>query len=103
MHRNTPQLPQAESVILAGTASLQPTYRLPPLAEYLDRKEVQQRFVSHYPTEQSFNWFIRRHRDRLAETGALILLAGRMKLHPLLTEQVVLEAGHQAVIREVAP
>jgi hypothetical protein len=73
---------------------------LPPLAEYLDRREAQRRLAAHYPTEQSFAWFIRRHRDRLAESGAMIVVAGRQKFHPGLTEQVVLEAGRRAAMME---
>lgn len=71
---------------------------LPPLAEYRERADVQQLFAAHYPSEQSFNWFIRRNRDRLADTGALIVVAGRMKFHPGLTEQVVLEVAHRAAL-----
>ncbi len=74
---------------------------MPPLAEYLDRKEAQRHLANHYPTEQSFAWFIRRNRDRLAESGAMILVAGRQKFHPGLTEQVVLEAGRRAAMMEV--
>ena len=73
---------------------------LPPLTEYLERTEVQQLFAAHYPTEQSFSWFIRRNRERLAECGALLMIAGRMKLHPALTERVVLEAAHRAALHE---
>jgi hypothetical protein len=72
------------------------TPQLPPLAEYLDPPEVQAALKTHYSTKQSFAWFMRRNRTRLAESGALIIVAGRMKLHPALTEQVVLEVSHRA-------
>jgi hypothetical protein len=73
---------------------------MPPLAEYLDRKEAQRHLANHYPTEQSFAWFVRRHRDHLAANGAMIVVAGRQKFHPALTEQVVLAVGRRDAIGE---
>lgn len=75
---------------------------LPPLAEYLDPHDVQTRLKTYYPTTQSFKWFARQNRDRLAEIGALIIVAGRMKFHQRLTEQVVLEVAHRAAMNEAA-
>lgn len=70
---------------------------LPPLAEYLDLKDAQQK-LGHFPTLDSFRWFIRNNRDRLAASGALILVAGRQKFHLDLTKQVVVETGHLAAL-----
>lgn len=70
---------------------------LPPLAEYLDLKDAQQK-LGHFPTLDSFRWFIRNNRDRLAASGALILVAGRQKFHLDLTKQAVVEAGHKAAL-----
>jgi len=69
----------------------------PPLAEYLDPKDVQPQ-LGHFPTLDSFRWFVRNNRNRLAESGALILVAGRQKFHPDLTRQVVVEAGRAAAM-----
>lgn len=81
---------------------MQPTTpQLPPLAEYRDEPAMQQRLADHFPTKQSFAWFVRRHRDRLVEIGALILVANRKKYHPELVEQVVLEAAHRAAVMAV--
>jgi hypothetical protein len=70
---------------------------LPPLAEYQDLKTAQET-LGHFPTLDSLRWFIRRNRDQLAESGALIMVAGRQKLHPGLAEVVVKEAGRQAAL-----
>lgn len=71
--------------------------QLPPLAEYLDLKDAQEK-LGHFPTLDSFRWFIRNHRNRLAACGALILVAGRQKFHLDLTKQVVVETGHLAAL-----
>lgn len=77
---------------------MQPTTpHLPPLAEYLDLKDAQQR-LGHFPTVDSFRWFVRTNRERLATSGALILVAGRQKFHLELTKQVVVESGHLAAL-----
>ncbi len=77
---------------------MQTTPQLPPLAEYLDPSEVQQSLKQHYPSKQSFAWFVRRNREQLVSAGALIIIAGRMKFHPGLTERVVLDVGHRAAL-----
>jgi hypothetical protein len=77
---------------------MQPTpQHLPPLAEYQDIKTAQET-LGHFPTLDSLRWFIRRNRDQLADKGALILVAGRQKLHPGLTEEIVKETGRLAAI-----
>lgn len=72
---------------------------LPPLAEYIDPNNVQQQ-LGHFPTLDSFRWFVRNNRERLAEAGALILVAGRQKFHPELTRQVVVDAGRAAALKK---
>ncbi len=74
------------------------TYRLPPLSEYLDLADAQETLGHSFPTTHSLRWFIRRHRDKLANSGALIVVAGRHKLHPGLTEDVVKECGRQSAL-----
>jgi hypothetical protein len=74
---------------------------LPPLAEYVDLPEVQQQ-LGVFLTADSFRWFIRNNRDRLAESGAMILVAGRQKFHLELTRRVVVEAGRAAALRSSA-
>jgi hypothetical protein len=71
---------------------------LPPLAEYLDINEAQQQ-LGHFPTLDSFRWYVRNNRAKLAEAGALILVAGRQKFHPELTRLVVVETGRAAALR----
>ncbi|MCC7310160.1 MAG: hypothetical protein IT510_02810 [Sulfuritalea sp.] len=76
--------------------------QLPPLAEYIELKDVQQK-LGHFPTLDSFRWFIRNNRERLAESSAMILVAGRQKFHLELTRQAVVEAGRAAALRSSAP
>jgi len=71
---------------------------LPPLADYLDATDAQKQ-LGHFPTLDSFRLFIRNNRERLAESGAMILIAGRQKFHLELTRQVVVEAGRAAALR----
>lgn len=35
-----------------------------------------------FKSEQSLQWFMRRHRDALVKAGALVLLVGRWYVHP---------------------
>lgn len=70
---------------------------LPPLAEYVDLKDAQAT-LGHFPTLDSLRWFVRRNRAQLVENGALILVAGRQKLHPGRTEEVVVDVGHRAAL-----
>lgn len=72
-------------------------HHLPPLAEYHDIKDTQPK-IEGFETLDSFRWFIRNNRERLAESGALILVAGRQKFHLDLTRQVVVESGHLAAL-----
>lgn len=70
---------------------------LPPLAEYVDVKLAQEK-LAHFPTIDSFRWFVRNNREHLAATGAMIMVAGRQNFHVKLTEQVVVEVGRIAAI-----
>ena len=72
---------------------------LPPLEEYRDLPEIQQQLAEDFRTIDSARWYVRNNRDRLAEAGALILVAGRQKFHPALFRQVVVETGRAAALR----
>lgn len=71
----------------------------PQLADYVSLDDIQKSLAAHFPTITSFRWFVRRHRLLLGGSRALILVAGRMKFHPALTEKVVLEAGSKSACR----
>lgn len=77
------------------------THHNPPLAEYVDLKTTQEKLgKGNFPTLDSLRWFVRRNRDRLAASGAMIMVAGRQKFHPELTEEVVVETGRRAALGE---
>jgi hypothetical protein len=74
----------------------------PPLNEYVDaatllkNKEVNR----HFPTKHSLDWFVRRHRDQLAASGALIIVTGRLHYHPKRFEESVVDIGRMAASGE---
>jgi len=78
------------------------TQNFPPLVEYIDPAELQQRLEHTFPTPESLRWFIRQNKAPLANAGALILVAGRHKMHPDLTERFVIENGRKAAVRSDA-
>jgi hypothetical protein len=73
----------------------------PPLNEYVSTPALlaSEGINRHFPTKHSLEWFIRRHRDRLAACGALILVTGRLHFHPVRFEQAVVDIGRAAVER----
>lgn len=71
--------------------------QLPGLSEYCDIADITKK-IPDFRTVDAFRWFIRTNRDRLTACGALIHVVGRIKFHPDLTKQVVVEAGHLAAV-----
>jgi len=69
---------------------------LPPLDEYVDLKSLLDNVKQAFPTEDSVRWFVRRRRDALAESGAVIIIAGRMRFHPQRFKQAAVEIGPRA-------
>lgn len=69
---------------------------LPPLDEFVDLDTLQAGVTSIYPTPDSIRWFVRRHRGALAEYGAVIIIAGRMRYHPSLFKQAAVAIGRRA-------
>ncbi len=61
--------------------------------DFVDKAAMQHQVNGAYPTRQSFEWFIRVHRDRLVAAGAMILVAGRWSFHPARFKDVVVEVG----------
>jgi len=74
---------------------------LPPLAEYADLQDVR-KSIGRFPTDDSFRWFLRINRQRLVDSGAMILVAGRQMFHPELVKQIIVEAGSAAAQRRTA-
>jgi hypothetical protein len=73
---------------------------LPPLAEYDDLTVASEKLKPYYPTLDSLRWAIRRHRDHFAACGALILVAGRQRLHVKLIEKAIVEIGRSDALKE---
>lgn len=90
------QLAASPEVIHAAMKS-QP--ELPPLSEYLDLPSLLPLVVHTFPTVDSIRWFTRTHRDRLADAGALIALAGRLRYHPERFQQAAAAIGSAAVAK----
>jgi len=69
---------------------------LPPLDEYVDLQGLLDNVKQAFPTEDSVRWFVRRQRDALAASGAVIIIAGRMRYHPQRFKQAAVEIGQKA-------
>lgn len=70
---------------------------LPPLDAYVDLSGLLDNVRQAFPTEDSVRWFVRRHRDALAASGAVIIVAGRMRYHPDRFKQAAVQLGQKAV------
>ncbi len=46
-----------------------------------------------FPSDESFNWFKRKHRQRLVAEGAILIIAGRTWIVPDKCDQCVLLIG----------
>ena len=56
-----------------------------------------------FPSLESLRWFIRRNKPELIESGAVLEIAGRVRVSPAEFDVVVLAAGKRAMQqREVA-
>lgn len=69
---------------------------LPTLDEYVDLRGLLENVKQAFPTEDSVRWFVRRHRDALAASGAVIIITGRMRFHPARFKQAAVEIGQRA-------
>lgn len=67
----------------SGVGGLQPPHK------YQATREVV------FPSPTSLQWFIRRHRARLVETGALLHVAGRLLIHAPKFDQAVMDLGRE--------
>ena len=67
----------------------------PSLDEYGDIRELLPCVEQTFPTEDSVKWFVRRNRQALADSGALIIVAGRMRIHPELFQGAAVDIGRR--------
>lgn len=69
---------------------------LPSLDEYVELPALLDSVKPTFPTEDSVRWFVRRNRDALAASGAVIIITGRMRYHPARFKQSAVEIGQRA-------
>lgn len=69
---------------------------LPSLDEYVELRTLLPVVEQTFPSEDSIRWFVRRHRDVLAASGAVIVITGRMRFHPARFKQLAVEIGQRA-------
>ena len=55
-----------------------------------------------FPSHQSLEWFLRLHRGRLTEAGALTIIAGKRRLHAPRADAVLLAVGREAAEKVAA-
>lgn len=46
-----------------------------------------------FPSEHSLQWYMRVHRKRLVDAGALLMISGRLFIQPGAFDQVLIEEG----------
>lgn len=69
---------------------------LPSLDEYVEIDALQPGVSAAFPTIDSLRWFVRRNRPALVESGALIIVTGRMRFHPARFKLATVEIGRRA-------
>lgn len=69
------------------------------LGEFVDLAALHDLVKEKYPTRASLQWFVRNHRDALADAGVLIVVAGRLHFHPGKFSEFVVESGRAAALR----
>lgn len=71
-------------------------HNLPPLDEYVELDALQKAVAPIFPTVDSLRWYLRRNRAALVERGAVIIITGRMRFHPVRFKQAAVEIGQKA-------
>lgn len=68
------------------------------LGDFVDMPALHQSpgVADTFPSKDSLKWFMRQHRMELVERGAIISIAGRLRFHPGLFQQVAVDIGRQA-------
>jgi len=76
--------------------SLGATISLVSVAEYAKMR------ANVFGSTESLRWFLRMHRTRLVEAGAVFLLTNRWMVNPTAFDAAVLEIGSRAAERATA-
>lgn len=64
-----------------------------PLHALVSPEDYRAQRTHLYPSQQSFNWFVRKHRNELLAAGAWIKPAGAWLVSPDAFDQAVLSIG----------
>jgi hypothetical protein len=75
------------------------TEDLPPLAEFVDLRDLLPQVLHTFPTLDSVRWFVRIHREPLARAGAVIAITGRLRFHPDRFQQAATEIGRASIVK----
>jgi hypothetical protein len=73
-----------------------------PLAEYVCLNDLLPQVERHFPTIDSIRWFYRNHGEQLRRAGAVIVVAGRLQIHPQRFQLTATEIGMAAAERQHA-
>ncbi len=73
------------------------TQQLPALDEFVDMRDLLSTVKHTFPSPDSLKWFVRQHRDELANAGALINITGRLRFHPPRFNQAAVAIARRAV------
>jgi len=64
---------------------------------YVPLRDMQDEAKTFFPSEHSFRWFIRNHRENLAKAGAMIQVANRLLFKPEAFVAYVIKDGAERV------
>lgn len=64
--------------------------------------DYRERRTHIFPSDGSLTWFVRQHKARLVEAGALVMLAGQWHAHESKFDAAVLAIGQDAAGRAKA-
>jgi hypothetical protein len=69
------------------------------MTEALNRLQLPAEYIAQrqhlFPSQPSFDWFVRRNRDALVQAGAMLRPTGRWLVQPDSFDQAVLAIGTQ--------
>jgi len=65
----------------------------PSLDDFVDLQDLLPTVERTFPTKDSLSWFVRRHRAALVESGALIVITGRLRFHRQRFKEAAVEIG----------
>ena len=68
---------------------------LPSFDEFVDLSTLLPAVANMFPTEEAIRWYVRRNRAFLVEHGALILVAGRLRFHPVRFKAAAVTVGQR--------